>query len=463
MAKVWFGNINQAQYVEAPESGMDADYVGVSERLDFQNGGAYVTMSEGTHREFNMAWGIKNKSLLNFLPQYRNGAFGSGLLYWVDPFATNVFPPHFARPELTTKGWPSLVGAGVPATLVRTTALRTNLIHNPSFETGVTTWTVGANTSFAVSTAQKQFGSQSGLITRLNTTAGNGYILRTVTGLTVGNTYTFSFYVYGGTGNYAYKIGSTSNVTFAAPGATWTRISRTFVAATTSTQFYINDDTNTTPTAGTTLYVDGVMLEESPTLNPYFDGDTRYMDGTAASWTGAAHVTPSTVPLSVNEMPSYGAQYTVNPTTPVVREHVLLIPNDKELAFGITGSATDGAVVRMQRIGLDGSLAPVQDISLLSVAGTTRVNTIVSGAAYKAVRLYITTTGAGPGTITLYSAHAQYKAIGATVTYPTTHLPGEGHSGLRFEGGVTMPYVQAVNGRTYVTAAAKFTEVGAWL
>lgn len=287
MAKVWFGNINQASYVEAPEAGMDADFVGVEDKLQFLSGGAHVTLSESTHREFNMSWATKPKASLNFLTQYRNGVYGTGLLYWVDVFASNHFPPHVARPELSVQGWPSLV-------------------------------------------------SQANRGTRVAVTSATG-------------------------------------------------------------------------------------------------------------------------------MPKFGAQYTLNPNIPVTREHVLLIPSDKELAFGISATVTGSAVVRMQRVKLDGTLETLTSVTLLSPTGTTRINTVVSGATYKAVRLYITNTGATPATITLVSAVAMYKPITTAITYPTVHTEGEGHSGLRFEGAPTMQYIQSAPGRSFVSAAAKFTEVGAWL
>lgn len=134
MAEFWFGNLIKAGYHPAPSSGMDADSVGFSDRLDFQNGGAYVAQTLGTHREFNLSWGVQEKSAMNFLTEYRNGNYGDGLLYMVDPFAQNAMPPHWATPGLTCKGWPSLVGPAVQPTLAPAGTV-TNLALNPSFET----------------------------------------------------------------------------------------------------------------------------------------------------------------------------------------------------------------------------------------------------------------------------------------------------------------------------------------
>lgn len=139
MADFWFGNLRRAGYFPAPNSGMDADSIGVSDQMDFANGGAYVAQSAGTHREFNLSWGVQEKSVMNFLKDYRNGVHGTGLLYMVDPFAANALPPHWANPGLTCEGWPSLVGPSVKPVRAAPVTV-TNVVTNPSFEaTGATT------------------------------------------------------------------------------------------------------------------------------------------------------------------------------------------------------------------------------------------------------------------------------------------------------------------------------------
>lgn len=111
MADFYFGNVQTGAVARpAPETGMDGSSMGLSDYMEFSNGGAYVANSEATHRRFDMSWGATAHSKMKWLTEFRNGVYGNGLLYMIDPFADNALPPHWARPELATRGWPSHMG-----------------------------------------------------------------------------------------------------------------------------------------------------------------------------------------------------------------------------------------------------------------------------------------------------------------------------------------------------------------
>lgn len=124
-AKVYFGNLRSAQYIKAPDVGLGASLVGSINSTIFSGGGAFATVSGSTHREYNLSWSTGQIEDFQFLFDYRNGLKGSGLLYWIDPYAAywNAFPPHWADPFLTLDKWPSLTGtAQSPAPVTVTPA-----------------------------------------------------------------------------------------------------------------------------------------------------------------------------------------------------------------------------------------------------------------------------------------------------------------------------------------------------
>jgi hypothetical protein len=117
----YFGNTSYAAFVKTPQSGMAANPVGYSSRMDFLNGGASVRRSNRSHREFNMSWsgqmnGTDTTENLQIIKDFYDGLYGDGPFYWLDPFAmaSNVLPPHYAAPMLSELDWPSLSATVTP-------------------------------------------------------------------------------------------------------------------------------------------------------------------------------------------------------------------------------------------------------------------------------------------------------------------------------------------------------------
>lgn len=643
MADFWFGNLRRAGYFPAPNSGMDADSIGVSDQMDFANGGAYVAQSAGTHREFNLSWGVQEKSVMNFLKDYRNGVHGTGLLYMVDPFAANALPPHWANPGLTCEGWPSLVGPSVKPVRAAPVTV-TNLATNPRLMSTGSPVTVrtnfysgertvnGTGAGAALTTGVSYAGLTWDRFTEGTTTAG---ILRTfasLAALTNGATYTTQYEVandgaspvtisldwcdtgfWGGsiapgerrvisiTGSKAtydavYRFsdlvlganqsilirntmieqapilkpffnGSTpSDGTFTyswsgTPNASWSlqqgtsangawnsaqvtayQITDSSASGGKAARYQINvsgssafgadytavpattiGSTNTViirfrpswtgfirarvrssdqaqeikipVTAGSwqtitrtqvsniatgyvglvgrsgdgfamydTVDVDSVLFAAGDYRGPFFDGSTEFLDGTKGAWTGTPDASTSTLARTPGNLPNTGATYTLTGEIGVMppRRLSLIVPNDRDLWLGFTGTSTNGAVLRMRGITRDGAYGPVSDVPLLDPSGSTRLNTKVSGTQYSAIQVYMTTTLPGTATVTLVSGKAVYSLPTETPVLTGDHVEGDGHTGFQI-GDISTAYIQAADGHQYVTTATKGTEIEAWL
>lgn len=145
------------------------------------------------------------------------------------------------------------------------------------------------------------------------------------------------------------------------------------------------------------------------------------------------------------------------------RASVHLVPPTKTLWAGFTGSATNGAGVYALTIGLDGSIGTPAPLTLLSAAGSTRLNVSYSGASVSAVMFFLDTETEGVSTVTLNHAKAVYANTGTPPTLTGVAIPGEGHTGLRFQSDPVKTQVMQRNGKNFITAAVSLTEVGAWL
>lgn len=103
-------------FIPAPDSGMEAGSSGYSELLEFENGGADVVASAGTHRTYEMEWGLREASGatgLDIVRNYQQKMYGPGLIYFADPmiFDQNCLPPAWATPGLIEQGWKRISSA----------------------------------------------------------------------------------------------------------------------------------------------------------------------------------------------------------------------------------------------------------------------------------------------------------------------------------------------------------------
>lgn len=164
--------------------------------------------------------------------------------------------------------WPYLVD-GAPLRVTCRRAPGVNLLDNNSFELGVGDWTnggVGTAPTHAQSTAHVYpDGGTWAMLVTWAATAPETDVQRRITGLTVGQTYTLSYYVYVPTGSPAVYLKSvtesgatTTTGSASAVNDAFTRVTVTFTAG--STTHLIQLATASSPGGGT-VYADAGQLE----------------------------------------------------------------------------------------------------------------------------------------------------------------------------------------------------------
>jgi hypothetical protein len=189
----------------------------------------------------------------------------------------------------------------------------TNVVTNPSFETGVAYWT-WYNTAATRSSADSYVGEYCAVLE--SDTVGNPYIYNAGTGLTVsaGTTWTFTAWVKAGTSSAVGKTvqinlreaggaaGAATTTTSATLTDEWQRVAvtRTIVEADrTAINHWIY---MANVTAGPKMLVDAVQLEQKAYATPYCDGSM----GNGHSWSGTAHASTSSRTVSALSYPIGG-------------------------------------------------------------------------------------------------------------------------------------------------------------
>ena len=162
---------------------------------------------------------------------------------------------------------------------------RTNLVTNPNFETNTTGWGAASGATNTRTSAQSVFGSWSISQTRTSTTGNLSVQTSPRLSVAASTTYTISGYFrrdYSTTRTTQIRviwydanstiIGTTISTAITPPAInTWGRFSATVTApANAATIFF--DFFVSSAIVGETIFVDGVLLEASSSLLPYFDG-----------------------------------------------------------------------------------------------------------------------------------------------------------------------------------------------
>lgn len=178
-----------------------------------------------------------------------------------------------------------------------TDAAATNLITNPSFETGTTSWLtsgffagVGTVTLTRVTTDPFVGSYALQAVTNGGSNAATGITFGAATN---GQAYSATVRVRVSTGTATIQLilgeqGGTSSSTTATIGTSWTEITLTRTAASTGTREL---DIQVNGTTVTTFFVDAVAAVVGSTPPVFFDGDTP-----GCSWTGTRHGSSSTRP-----------------------------------------------------------------------------------------------------------------------------------------------------------------------
>lgn len=119
----WFGTERHAEWLPCPLVGADTTPQGWSADGTLLNGGGWALNSFGSHKRYQYEWPASSSpQAAQKLKSYRDGTYGRGLLYFLDPliYGTNVLPAHWADPSMSVGGeLPSLV-PGIEPTAVPT-------------------------------------------------------------------------------------------------------------------------------------------------------------------------------------------------------------------------------------------------------------------------------------------------------------------------------------------------------
>ena len=139
----------------------------------------------------------------------------------------------------------------------------------------------------------------------------------------------------------------------------------------------------------------------------------------------------------------------------------IVIPPTHDLHIGASGFATGTAGVFVRPIDTAGNVLNPTSLTLLDATQSTRMNTVFSGANYQAVEIYIARSSNVASTLELTSMMAQLHETGKTVIPPTSHMSGEGSTGLRFaDDAIVETYSYMFPPRKGI--ATKLVEVEAW-
>lgn len=170
--------------------------------------------------------------------------------------------------------------------------VRTNLCPNPSFETGLSSWTNEINSTSVQSSGAAYSGTHSAKVTKnVATTSSTGFKFSVAT--TVGQAYTLSAWVMSASGNpqLAWTNQNVASPSVTANG-TWQRTTFSFNAVATTTNLFLVFQN--VGAVGDAYYIDAVLLEASSTLGGYFDGSTTGDSDNVYAWTGTANASTST-------------------------------------------------------------------------------------------------------------------------------------------------------------------------
>ena len=453
---LWFGTREYMQYIPCPQINGDHSGVGWSTSAQYLNGGAFERNSATSHREFEMSWSLAKRVDLQPLYDYAAGIYGSGPLYFIDPFAAdlNVLPEWWAAPGMAALDAPVLVGEERPAPVnnpnqslgyptrgvtyaVRTSppVVRTNLVTNPAARVNTSGWTTTGGALSRVTGS-----SVLGLGAHLKLTAsGSGQLASISFNSTVGATYRLSVYVKNPSvvarldfRNASNAVrGSSANVT----RADWTRVDVSATADSATSSLVLRSEG-----AGEIEFV-AALVELGSTLGGYFDGDTTDTDFFSYSWTGTANASTSTKTPVAAETP---------------QKLWLPIPPGKTLWIGAHGAPNDGAYVRVTPFTGPGTSGTPVDLVNEPVTSNTRVTDSFSSASgYVGVEVSLE----GYGSLNLVGVIAQILDNGIA-PQPGGFIGGMGHSGCTFRGKPTkLAYSSAMD---FIGSSATLVETEGW-
>lgn len=252
--------------------------------------------------------------------------------------------------------------------------LRTNLVTNPSFETGTTSWMLQgtATGSIAQSSTFAAFGTSSCLMSI--TGSGVAWLQTNVAGnipVTAGQTYSLSAYARSSVSRTCrvivqwrnasnVLISNSSGVSASSSTSDWTRFTVTGTAPSGAVSAVTYLETSNAVN-GDAIYWDAVLFEAASSIGEYFDGslNSRMGFGTPA-WTGTANA-------STSVLYKYPAQSQVAP-----RKQIKIVANWNGVEYPLYRGYIAGWPVEYTEAGLD-STVTIDCFDLLGLLGSSIV------------------------------------------------------------------------------------------
>lgn len=110
MTTLKFGNTLKMVEALAPDLPFPADRSGYSEEFISEAGGLAVQQSQAFAQKFPFNFELDNADTLAVYERFRQGSYGSGLLWFANPFNfhTNLFAPAWAEPGLIEGDWENI-------------------------------------------------------------------------------------------------------------------------------------------------------------------------------------------------------------------------------------------------------------------------------------------------------------------------------------------------------------------
>lgn len=197
------------------------------------------------------------------------------------------------------------------------TGVRTNLIVNPNFESNIAGWSAYDANSTVAHAAPEGAAMQGALALRVSGSAAvytNDAINTVFIPVTPGLPYTFSMLVqrnasagwagalcrvffdfYTASGSTSGAGATTPALNLNTPNVNYT-LTHTFTPPSgyTRMKLHFQGESGRTQLSTTSIFYDRLMLEQSSTANPYFDGSTPDTSTVDYAWTGTANASTST-------------------------------------------------------------------------------------------------------------------------------------------------------------------------
>lgn len=189
-------------------------------------------------------------------------------------------------------------------------------------------------------------------------------------------------------------------------------------------------------------------------------------------WANIGENTPSYAAVSANsyDQPLRKATWSITATANTApsaarASFIIPIPPSYTLHLGVSGAVTGTAVQRVIAYNIAAGTSAASNLTPLTDTSSTRLNASFAGSSYDYVQVFNDwRTSSAASTATVTSRLAQLWPTGVTPTLTGNHVPGEGHTGLKFfSGSMESSYRVLASDARYSSLGFSLIETGAWL